>query len=174
MTAAWIQVKIVDQVSSPVTICNNQPSPQVSYWCNTSVVTAFFLSLCTCHHLWHPVSADLGIASSAITAITLPLPMDRVEYSSSVVVGQLSFHPPSRCCEPSVQWKWGHSAVCDGVLLLLFQLLWSIFHHQIALTSTAASPYTWSKCWWIQDGSSPTATKALPLFVSSEFQSLPL
>lgn len=99
------RLKLWTQVSSPVTICNNQPSPQVSYLCNTSVVTAFFLSLCTCHHLWHPMSADLGIASSAITAITLPLPMDRVEYSSSVVVGQ-SLH-----IIPPTQQMWAISAV---------------------------------------------------------------
>lgn len=49
------------------------------------------------------------------------------------------------------------------------------FHHQIALTATAASPYTWSKCWWIQDGSSPLATKTLPLLVvSTVIQSLTL
>ena len=66
-----------------------------------------FLSLFVyiCHHLWHPMSVDLAIASSAITAITLPLPMDRVEHSSSVVRHSLHISPSTQ------QMLWSNTAV---------------------------------------------------------------
>jgi hypothetical protein len=130
-----------------------------------------FLSLFVyiCHHLWHPMSADLAIASSAITAITLPLPMDRVEHSSSVVVRHSLHISPS-----TQQMLWFITAV---EVKPLCSLWWSAaplfsfcdpsFHHQIPLTTTAVSPYTRSKCWWIQDGSSTSATKTLSLLVVS-------
>jgi hypothetical protein len=44
------------------------------------------LSLWTCQHSWHPNSTDLDQPSSSITAITLPLPVERVEYNSSIVI----------------------------------------------------------------------------------------
>lgn len=105
MTAAWL--KIVD----PRFI----PSDNLQQLAITSSVLRVqhisgdcFLSLFVyiCHHLWNQMSADLGIVSSAITVFTLPLPMDRVEYSSSVVVRQSLHIIPS-----TQQMLWAISAV---------------------------------------------------------------
>jgi hypothetical protein len=97
---------------------------------------------------------SLEYPSSSITAITQPLPIDRMEHSSCPAIWPPRISSSTwQCFQALSQYNGNHFTVCLEVVLFPFQshLSSNIF------MSTVASTHTLSKNSWLQVSFSPSA-----------------
>lgn len=116
------------QVSSSMTICDSKSSPPVSQKISDGHFPCPFA--CICQNSWHPTSTDFWTAELFNNCITLLSPMDSRNTTHLFLCDghSVSVHEAGRCCEESVQCMCTRPfVVCHEVLLLLSQLIYSIF-----------------------------------------------
>lgn len=109
--------------------------------CITPVAMAFLLSSFVCHTCGCQLAQTLTQSNCSVTAITMPLLMDRLKHNLLHDSYHISVHQHSRC-HTLLQCKGNHSTDHHTFLLLLFQFLQSTLpttkqyaHPQLALHS---------------------------------------